>query len=73
MEVCEGALRLFGSYCRGGPGLFEVVSAFRHWFDGYAMLLRIALAQASLLFSARATSSRRAHAGTRGSKDLLSL
>ena len=47
MEVCEGALPpwLRGSYYRNGPGLFEAGErVLEHWFDGYAMLLRIALA-----------------------------
>ena len=37
---------LSGTYVRNGPGLFEVGDERRveHWFDGYAMLLRVSLA-----------------------------
>ena len=47
MEVCEGVMPawLCGSYYRNGPGLFEAGErVLEHWFDGYAMILRIALA-----------------------------
>lgn len=46
MEVCEGAIPdwLRGTYCRNGPGLFEVGGRkLEHWFDGYAMLTKVAL------------------------------
>lgn len=46
MEVVEGVVPswLRGAYLRNGPGLFEAGGRqMVHWFDGFAMLLRVEL------------------------------